>query len=85
MDALTEMRQKFRDIAASHARLARKHERLANGAEHQNWYGLYRTEASTHYTQYRAFKKASRMVANAQHCFVSKSKAEIVKTLRAMR
>lgn len=88
MDALTEMRetrQKLRDMAASHAWLARKHERLANGAEHRTWYQLYRTEASNHYAQYRAFRWASISLHYAlERAEMHERKANAVETLRAI-
>ncbi len=88
MDALTEMqetRQKFRDKAAYYARLARLHEQKANGAEHQNWYQLYRTEASNHYAQYRAFRWASTSLLHAiKRAEMHEKKTQVVNTLRAM-
>ena len=88
MNALTEMRemrQKFRDKAAYYARLARLHEQKANGAEHQNWYQLYRTEASNHYAQYRAFRWASTSLFHAiRRAEMHESKTQVVNTLRAM-
>lgn len=88
MNAMEEMRvtrQKFRDKAAYYAWLARKHERLANGAEHRNWYQLYRTEASNHYAQYRAFKWASHSLFHAmQRAEMHEKKAQVVNTLRAI-
>lgn len=88
MDALAEMqetRQKFRDKAAYYARLARQHEQKANGAEHQNWYQLYRTEASNHYAQYRAFRWAATSLFNAmRRAEMHERKANAVETLRAI-
>lgn len=88
MDALAEMRetrQKFRDKAAYYARLARLHEQKANGAEHQNWYQLYRTEASNHYAQYRAFRWAATSLFHAlQRAEMHEKKTQVVNKLRAM-
>jgi hypothetical protein len=88
MNAIQEMRetrQKLRDKAAHHARLARQHEQKANGAEHQNWYQLYRTEASNHYAQYRAFRWASSSVFHAmRRAEMHEKKSQAVNTLRAM-
>ena len=88
MNALAEMqetRQKFRDKAAYYARLARLHEQKANGAEHQNWYQLYRTEASNHYAQYRAFRWAATSLFHAiRRAEMHEKKSQVVNTLRAM-
>lgn len=88
MDALAEMqetRQKLRNKAAYYARLARLHEQKANGAEHQNWYQLYRTEASNHYAQYRAFRWASTSLFHAiRRAEMHENKTQVVNTLRAM-
>ena len=88
MDALAEMqetRQKLRDKAAYYARLARNHEQKANGAEHQNWYQLYRTEASNHYAQYRAFRWAATSLFHAiRRAEMQEKQSQVVNTLRAM-
>ena len=88
MNAIEEMRetrQKFRDKAAYYARLARLHEQKANGAEHQNWYQLYRTEASNHYAQYRAFRWAATSLFHAmRRAEMHEKKTHAVNTLRAM-
>ena len=88
MDALAEMqetRQKLRDKAAQHARLARKHERNANGAKHQHWHQLYTTESSNHYAQYRAFRWASTSLFHAiRRAKMHEKKSQVVNTLRAM-
>ena len=88
MNAIEEMRetrQKLRKQAASHARLARLHERKANGAEHQSWYQLYRTEASVHHGQYRAFRWASTSLFHAiKRAEMHEKKTQAVNTLKAM-
>ena len=88
MDALMEMqetRQKLRDKAASHARTARRHEANANRAEAEHFQLLYRSEALSHFAQYRAFRWASTSLHHAlQRAEMHEKKSQAVNTLRAM-
>ena len=80
-----DARQRLRDRAAHHARMARVHETKANGAEHQNWYQLYRTEASNHYAQYKACRWASSSIFHAlKDAEKEMRKHDTVAKLRAM-
>jgi hypothetical protein len=88
MDALTEMRetrQKLRDKAAFHARTGRRHETNANNAEAEHFRLLYRSEAVSHFAQYRAFRWASSSVFHAmRRAEMHEKKSQAVNTLRSM-
>ncbi len=88
MNAIEEMRntrQKLRDKAAEHARTARRHETNANKAKQQHFQLMYRSEAVSHFAQYRAFRWASSSLYHAlQRAEMHEKKSEVVNTLRAM-
>lgn len=88
MKAIEEMReihQKLRDMAAFHARTARRHEFNANNAKQQHFQVLYRSEAVGHFAQYRAFRWASSSLFHAmKRAEMHEKKNQAVNTLRAM-
>jgi hypothetical protein len=88
MNAIQEMRetrQKLRDKAAFHARTGRRHETNANNAEAEHFKLLYRSEAVSHFAQYRAFRWASSSVFHAmRRAEMHEKKSQVVNTLRAM-
>ena len=88
MNAIEEMRetrQKLRDKAAFHARLARQHQTNANKAKQQHFQLLYRSEAVGHHAQYRAFSWASSALFHAiRRAEMHEKKSQVVNTLRAM-
>jgi hypothetical protein len=88
MNAIEEMRetrQKLRDKAAFHARTGRRHETNANKAEAEHFKLLYRSEAVSHFAQYRAFRWASTSLFHAmRRAEMHEKKSQVVNTLRAM-